>query len=70
MCVCVYVCMCVCVYRCLLMFVISLVMLMLWSKLFDMYVTGWKTWDEISRTTGTKPHGNIAAAISQVIIYI
>jgi hypothetical protein len=62
------------------MFVISFVMLMVWSKLFDMYTgdgvharcgtKGWSTWDEIGTTTELLPNGNIAAAISQVTIYI
>ena len=43
---------------CLLYYVLALVCLVGWSKLFDFYTTEWATWKEIER-------GNIAAAISQ-----
>jgi uncharacterized membrane protein YjfL (UPF0719 family) len=43
---------------CLLYYVLALICLVVWSKLFDLYTTQWATWQEIER-------GNIAAAISQ-----
>jgi len=43
-----------------LSYVLSLLMMVLWSKLFDVYTRDWNTWQEISR-------GNVAAAISQSV---
>lgn len=43
---------------CILFFVLGLLVLVVWSKIFDLYTRDWETWKEISR-------GNIAAAISQ-----
>eukprot|EP00277_Geminigera_cryophila_P040081 CAMPEP_0173112566 /NCGR_PEP_ID=MMETSP1102-20130122/46147_1 /TAXON_ID=49646 /ORGANISM="Geminigera sp., Strain Caron Lab Isolate" /LENGTH=701 /DNA_ID=CAMNT_0014013767 /DNA_START=108 /DNA_END=2213 /DNA_ORIENTATION=- len=42
----------------ILYFVLSLISLVAWSKIFDLYTTEWSTWKEIER-------GNQAAAISQ-----
>ena len=39
---------------CLLFYTLSLLLLMIWSKIFDLYTTDWDTWKEIAR-------GNTAA---------